>query len=412
MRLIASAATSSGTKRETNEDVYLVDAEEGFFCVCDGTRHPQGAEVARRTAEFMKDTWKRARPLRDAYLKEPSRKNRQVIELALLDAARTINLDIHAAVLMDASRAGACTTLDFAGFVGDQVVVGHVGDGRALLVREGQLTCLTRDHTRAQEMLSSGLWKEEQLKGSPFRHELTRAIGAASLVVPDLFSVPLQPGDRFILCSNGFSDRLERGHDTVAIETLKTEQDLAKRLVSLANERKTTDNATVIALVVPSVAAIQDQTQARGILQNPSHMQALMNVAVFQSLRENRRAMINLLSLATLRRFEPGATLMTQGDPSLEMVVILEGEVDILEYGSVVAQRKIGEAIGEIGFFTKAPRTATAIAKKPTQVLSIHADDFQQLLSRDPYLGLDLARGVIYELGRKLTEKARAVTWG
>jgi hypothetical protein len=294
--------------------------------------------------------------------------------------------------------------LDCAGFVGDQLVTAHVGDGRFILVRDGTWTALSRDHTRAEEMVSSGLWNAEQLRASPFRQELTRSIGAASVVVPDLSSLPLQPGDRVLLCTNGFSDTLTGASDEEALRMTKEPRELAKRLVSLAHQRQTTDNATLIALVVPDAEMIQDQTQGKKILENPALMDALANVTVFQAVRRNRRAMVSLLSLASTREYAPGETLMRQGDPSPEMIVILDGLVEVLSFGNVIAERRGGEALGEVGFFTRAPRTASVIAKKPTRVLTLNIDDFHALLSRDPHLGLELARGVIFELGRKLVQ--------
>jgi CRP-like cAMP-binding protein len=182
-------------------------------------------------------------------------------------------------------------------------------------------------------------------------------------------------------------------------------------LVEQAVTRKASDNVSCAVIAVPGARELGEKTEVQGILANPKLMAALQRVTVFQSLKENQRAMVGLLSLATVRRYPAGAVILAQGNASDELAVILAGEVDILEFGNVVVTRKAGEALGEIGFFTQSPRTASAIAKTAVDVLVIRDDDFQSLLARDPRLGLELARGVILELGRKLTEKARAQLW-
>ncbi len=415
VNFIASHSTSAGARKTTNEDYVLVEPQEGFFCVCDGTSHPKGAQVAKQAAEFMREGWKRLLPLRRDYEKDRTRKNRQAIELGLAETIKALNTHIHGLAQLDGEKVGACTTIDFLGFVADQLVVAHIGDGRVLLYRENKITQLTRDHTRAEEMLASGLWTAEQLKGSPFRRELTRAVGAAQLIVPDLFSVPLQPGDSVVACTNGLTDTWEgpSSHAPLELAAQQPAQaaSLAKTLVDQAVAKKASDNVSCAVISIPGAKELGEKTEVQGILANPKLMAALQRVTVFHSLRENQRAMVGLLSLATVRRYPAGAVLMAQGDASLELTVIMAGEVDILEFGNVVVTRKPGEALGEIGFFTQSPRSASAIAKTAADVLVIHEQDFQSLLARDPRLGLELAKGVIQELGRKLTEKARTQLW-
>ncbi len=404
-----------GAKKTTNEDFVLVDAADGFFCVCDGTSHAKGAQVAKQTAEFLRENWKRIRPVRDAYQKDRSRKNRQGLELAVGEAIRAANTHVFGAAQLNGEGVGACTTLDFLGYVGDQVVAAHVGDGRILLFRDGKVTQLTRDHTRAEEMLASRMWTAEQLKGSPFKRELTRAVGAGSTVVPDLFSIPLQPGDVLVVCTNGLTDTWEGSQAWAPLEASTRQPammpELAKRLVDQAVSKKASDNVTCAVLAVPSATELGEKTEVQGIIANPKLMSALARVTVFHSLRENQRAMVGLLSLASVRRYPAGSVIMAQGDASQELIVILAGEVDILEFGNKVVTRKAGEALGEIGFFTQSPRSASALAKTPVDALVIDDQDFQTLLARDPRLGLELARGVIQELGRKLLEKFKTPQW-
>ena len=91
---------------------------------------------------------------------------------------------------------------------GHGVLVGHVGDSRAYLLRDGELRQLTTDHSLVEELVREGTLTEEQAAVHPQRSIITRALGVEDDVEVDVYPVPLQPGDRLLLCSDGLTTML------------------------------------------------------------------------------------------------------------------------------------------------------------------------------------------------------------
>jgi serine/threonine protein phosphatase PrpC len=371
--------------------------------------------VATQSAEAIIRGWKALHTgLRKEYQNQPTRAKRRELEQAMGRMIQEVNHHVVTSALQAEGRRGAYTTLDVVALLGDQALVAHVGDGRVYLIRGGRWYQLTRDHTRAEEMRQSGQWKEEQLKKSPFRQELTRAIGVSEAILADLFCVPLHAGDVILMCSNGLSDLFWDSELKLKAQSFKKEH-LSQQCIDFAIQNHASDNVTVQTIFIPTADQLRAQVQAgqstvsvqvaERILINPDVAAAMQKVTVFQGLKENSRGLMNLLGQTTVKKYAPGETLLVQGAPSDSLLVILDGEVEVLEFGNVVATRKKGEVIGEIGFFTNVPRTASVIARTTTQVLLLKKENFEHLLNRDARLGIDLAKGVIQELGRKLLDK-------
>jgi len=145
--------------------------------------------------------------------------------------------------------AGMGTTMTLAVFSGDTVEIGHIGDSRAYLYREGNLEQLTRDHSLVAEMVASGELRPEEAAAHPFRSVITRALGLESAVAVDRVRRDLQPGDRFLLCSDGLTTMLE--HQKIAALLAGREGPAAAAaLVEAANRAGGFDNTSVVVVDV------------------------------------------------------------------------------------------------------------------------------------------------------------------
>lgn len=150
---------------------------------------------------------------------------------------------------------GTSTTVTAGVFDGDALHVGHVGDSRAYLLRDGELEALTSDHTLVQSLVDEGRITEQEARVHPHRNLILKAVDGHRDPEPDLFSVPLRPGDRLLLCSDGCSGSV----DPSELATLLGDGavgDAAHALVRAALDGGSTDNVTVvIAEVVEEEAA-------------------------------------------------------------------------------------------------------------------------------------------------------------
>jgi len=128
----------------------------------------------------------------------------------------------------------------------ERLALAHVGDSRAYLVRAGRIRCLTQDHSVVGEMLRRQQISEEAAREHPHRHVLTRALGVRSSVIPDLAELTPEPGDVFMMCSDGLTTHLEDQEIGAVMQGLDDPQEACERLVALANARGGFDNVTTL----------------------------------------------------------------------------------------------------------------------------------------------------------------------
>jgi serine/threonine protein phosphatase PrpC len=222
--------TDTGRKRRRNEDAYVV--EPPLFAIADGMGGAQAGELASSLA---------AGAVREDEAAAGSGE-RRVAELI-----QEANRRVYERSSQDAAASGMGTTMTVA-FVGDaNVAFGHVGDSRAYLIRDGKLEQLTEDHSLVAELVRSGKLSPEEAETHPQRSVITRALGTDPDVDVDTFSIPTQPGDLFMLCSDGLTSMVE---DDVILQTIEKNRDnlqtAAKALIRAANKGGGEDNITVV----------------------------------------------------------------------------------------------------------------------------------------------------------------------
>ncbi len=161
------------------------------------------------------------------------------------DAIDEVGQRISEVITIDPELAGMGTTVTAAYWLGDRMALAHVGDSRAYLLRDGELTQLTHDHTFVQTLVDAGRITEEDALVHPKRSLLMRALDGMSPVQPDLSMHGLLPGDRIMLCSDGLCGVVPRD----ILHRALLERDATgcvTRLVDLALERGAPDNVTVV----------------------------------------------------------------------------------------------------------------------------------------------------------------------
>jgi protein phosphatase len=234
-----AAATHPGQVRRHNEDALWPRPEtwgtasgeaEGTFvaAVADGMGGHVGGEVASHLA------------IEAAAAAEGD-------AVARVEAA---NAAVVGTALDRPRLAGMGTTMTLAVFSAGRVEIGHIGDSRAYLFREGSLQQLTRDHSLMADMIASGEITPQQAAAHPFRSVITRAIGMESRIAVDRVTHELLPGDRVLLCSDGLTTMLTdvqiaarlAGRDPAAA---------AAALIADANAAGGLDNISVVLVDLP-----------------------------------------------------------------------------------------------------------------------------------------------------------------
>jgi protein phosphatase len=223
--------TNPGRKRRRNEDAYVCDPP--LFAVADGMGGAQAGEVASSLA---------AAALRERGEGDGGGEER-VAELI-----QEANRRVHQRAVDDESASGMGTTMTVALFHPDgSVSIGHVGDSRAYLHRDGRLEQLTEDHSLVAELVRRGELSPEEAEVHPQRSVITRALGTDPDVDVDTFTVSAADGDLFLLCSDGLTSMVDA--DTITTLVDRNRHDLhaaARGLIREANERGGDDNITAV----------------------------------------------------------------------------------------------------------------------------------------------------------------------
>jgi protein phosphatase len=141
---------------------------------------------------------------------------------------------------------GMGTTVVVAKVEANRIYLAHIGDSRAYLWHQEQLTQLTMDHSLVAELVQSGGLTEEEAQNHPQRNVLTRALGTSGPVEPEYREVPVTAGDRLLLCSDGLTVMLSDPEIATLLGAESSPQAAADRLVREANDRGGIDNVSVI----------------------------------------------------------------------------------------------------------------------------------------------------------------------
>jgi len=238
--LVAHAAGRSdrGRVREVNEDrVLLLDAVghgAALYAVADGLGGHAGGDVASTLAVETLET--QVRLLLGQHISPAE---------ALVEAFRRANAAIYAGA-QGPDRPGMATTCTAVLLQRGEVIVAHVGDSRAYLLRGPQTRQLTIDHSLAGELARHGELADGDVRNHAQRHVLTRALGTAREVEIDSAPEPLRPGDVLVLTTDGLHNAVPPAEIGRVVRTARDLDEACRVLVGLANARGGVDNASAV----------------------------------------------------------------------------------------------------------------------------------------------------------------------
>ncbi len=229
--MLAYALSDIGKVRETNEDSFV--CQPPLFVVADGMGgHVAGEVASRMAAETVSARFAAAAG------EEPT---------ALLSEAITAaNETVYRLAQEDSERAGMGTTLTAAFVAGSVLYWGHVGDSRLYLLRGGEFSQVSEDHSLVSELVKKGSITAEEALTHPHRNILTRAVGTGDRVKVDTGSFTLAAGDKILLCTDGLTNMVADGDIAAALSRDDDGAALLAHLVARANDAGGLDNITAV----------------------------------------------------------------------------------------------------------------------------------------------------------------------
>jgi protein phosphatase len=250
MRLSQAGTSDVGRKRTHNEDAYLLLPEENLFCVADGMGgHASGEVAARIAVEEMAEFFRMTGRDEDATWPFKLDPAHAYDDNRLLTGVKLANLRIFERAATDQRLRGMGTTLVAVSFPrgGREVVVGHVGDSRAYLLRGGGIRQITEDHSLLNDYKKTRALTPEEIEAFPHKNVIVRALGMKDTVEVDVVREDLQDGDVLLLCSDGLSGMVPDERMAEIVRGFpKDLRGAAQALIDAANAAGGQDNITCV----------------------------------------------------------------------------------------------------------------------------------------------------------------------
>lgn len=258
-QLEVASATDAGTIRSFNEDSIAADAELGLLVLADGMGGYKAGDVASAIATgLVMDELSGAM---NALAQSPVPAGLSVEFMAVKTTVEKTNLAIYKTAQSDTKYTGMGTTLVLMMFHQNRATIAHVGDSRLYRVRQGNLDLLTHDHSLLQEQIERGLISSDDAKLSHNRNLVSRALGVSKDILVEINQHHVEPGDLYLLCSDGLNDMVDDTDIALALNALQTNLPLtARHLIQMAIDNGGHDNVSVI------VAKVKEGLPARRTL--------------------------------------------------------------------------------------------------------------------------------------------------
>jgi serine/threonine protein phosphatase PrpC len=249
------AQTDPGRCRENNEDSVTFDEATHLGVLADGMGGYNAGEIASGMATaFIKSEL--SRWLAQAGPQAKSTEVHRAIEICVDNA----NLSIFNASRSNPQYSGMGTTLVMCVFQGARLLLGHIGDSRCYRLRGHEFLQITKDHSMLQEQIDAGLLTPEQAATSANKNLVTRALGVEDSVMVELNEHQVEPGDIYMMCSDGLSDMLEDEAMARILKNRSSLENMAAELVTMANENGGRDNITVL------LTQVEATSEKRGLI--------------------------------------------------------------------------------------------------------------------------------------------------
>jgi PPM family protein phosphatase len=395
MKFLSLGITDQGRVRSNNEDAFIDMPEIGLFAVADGMGGEQCGEVAsalavKTVSEFISDS----KAVIEAYLMSESSDNRAQVLNMLSEALISANTKVYrkADELKLNGRMGTTLTIFLA--LEDTGFMVHAGDSRLYMVRDGELTQLSTDHTVANDYRKQygdeGAKFDERISGM-----LTRAVGIQEFIEPEKLSFLIAPNDRYLLCSDGLYNYMGEKGEEVLLKMLASNEykpeDEDKFLSStlnlfIENAYKNGGGDNITALLITIFGSSSEEvTETKEIIKR---FDAVRSIALFEELEY--KDVLSVMDKAEIRTYNRYDVINRIAVSDPELYIILEGKVSSLKGSKHIKTFYTGDHIGEVAFLTGETPQFNLFVDKPSTFLVIKKSEFKNLVLENPVLGAKL----------------------
>lgn len=220
----------TGTKHSVNQDSFYIDSRRGIFIVADGMGGHAAGDVASSSA-----------------INAISANIGEISVSSIKNALDIANTEVFEKSKTSPNLEGMGTTIAMCCLNGGYATIANIGDSRVHIIKNNEISFVTRDHSFVQQMIDDGQLKESEAKTHAMKNIITRALGVAETVCPDFDGVTVEAGDAIMICSDGVSNMLD---DEAIVHTVlqSSAEDAAKMLCKSALDAGGKDDLTAIVI--------------------------------------------------------------------------------------------------------------------------------------------------------------------
>jgi len=400
LTLAAAGGTDIGRVRQRNEDSFVMDEERQIFIVCDGMGgHAAGnvasEEAAKEGRRFLKERltdFEEDPPQED----DPPERE-QLLNLARASVQKAC-AHVYNMAMKNPDLSGMGTTMTGCFFRGARGYVGHVGDSRLWLVREGVAHPLTEDHRVVAELMRKGAMTAEEAKEFPFPNSLSRSVGVHPIVEVDAIDFDVLEGDRILICSDGLHEYLRDEQIASMLTDWDTIEGAPQSFIDYANAKGGGDNITAVCIHVVAVGDAETTVSVDTL----KMMEFIQRMPIFEDL--DFRELTTVLNHTKTNDFQAGDEVLAAGAERTGLQVVLYGQLQIERSERPVADIGPGGPIGESSFLGSPAEGVSVQALEVSRTLRIDADELEEVIKADPRTGAKLMAGLARALARRLDD--------
>jgi protein phosphatase len=397
----------------------------------------EGFPDAQPSMIFLEEVEKQATVLRDVVLKAKAKDaSRKQLRQVFGNIFEKSTERIRKAFQVDLGQVGPTTSGTVIALAEGYAALGHVGNNRACVLRNGRLFRLTKEHNSAQLMVEMGQISQEEIVRHPKRHVLTRMIGQSVPLSVDVSLFRAHPGDRFLLLNHEIFEAVTQDEIRDMQSLTEDGGSFSEALVDLAGRREKhkdlgclvidvgrfpepQSRAALVTMPDPDTEVVEriGETQSDntgpgegaepGRLISSTHLDNLStaidhfrHMSLFIGMREDQ--ITSLVTKMTSTRLDKGQALFEQGEHSDRLYVLVMGRVEVVQDGRNVTTIGPGNVIGELALLDGYHRSATIRAITGCHLMSLSNEELQALVVSDPMFAVRLYNNLAQILAKRL----------
>ncbi|MBR6422182.1 protein phosphatase 2C domain-containing protein [bacterium] len=394
MKFLSMSLTDKGLVRKNNEDHLLEMPEIGLFAVADGMGGELYGEVASETAiNALRDFVTENRAVIDAFQMNSSAENKvQVLDM-LADALRNANAKVFKEADKRDIDGKMGTTLTALLVIDSSGFMVHTGDSRLYMIRNGETTQLSTDHTLINDYKKqfgdySGVFDAK------FSGILTKAVGIQEYVEPEKLTFAILPEDKYLLCSDGLYNGLEcdtpdfGGIFDAPFEDPQKEKERLKEamrnLTDIVYKNGAPDNVSMILVSAFS----EDEEEVTGTREFIKKFDKIRSMELFKDLEY--KELLAVMAQVEIRTYNKYDVISKMSAADRELFIILDGKVSALKGTKLLKTFRSGDHIGDVAFLSGEIPTYNLFLDKTSSFLVIKKSAFDKIVAEEPIIGVKL----------------------